>query len=105
MKSFIDLQQLQEEIQNKVSTVLFVSSNNCSVCTAVYAKLEEMERSCPDTAFISAKLDNIPGISGLHMVFTVPTVLVFKNGSEIHRESRFMDWARLEKRILESLTP
>lgn len=105
MKSFIDWQQLQEEIQSKPSTVLFVSSNDCSVCTAVHAKLEEMEQSFMDTAFFSAKLDSMPRISGLYMVFTVPTVLVFRDGTEVHRESRFMDWKRLEKHILETMVP
>lgn len=97
MRSCKDWQEVQNEVTKSPSTVLFISSKDCSVCVAVHAKLSQLEKEFPRALFLTGKLDEIPRLSGSYMVFTVPTVLVFDQGKEIHRESRFIDWTRLVK--------
>lgn len=42
-------------------------------------------------------LEEIPLFQGQHLVFTVPTILVFSEGKEILRESRFIDFNKIQR--------
>lgn len=95
--------QVMDWIQSDSTTLLFVSSTTCSVCVAVGQKLEILEQFHGKTRFVSAKLEELPELSGSLLVFTVPTVLVFREGKEIHRQSRFFRWDLLEGALEESV--
>ncbi|QSX08863.1 thioredoxin family protein [Alkalibacter rhizosphaerae] len=102
MLSLKDWSSIDFQLNKNRSVVLSLSSNGCNVCVAVNAKLLEVEKSYPDATFITAKLDDVPELSGRFIVFTVPTILIFQAGKEYHRESRFIDFVRLEKYLKES---
>ncbi len=42
----------------------------------------------------------MPEVSGEFLVFTVPTILVFYDGKEIIRQSRFIQFEKLNEDIL-----
>jgi len=42
-------------------------------------------------------LDDVSLFQGQHLVFTVPTILVFSQGREILRESRFIDFEKIKR--------
>jgi thioredoxin-like negative regulator of GroEL len=94
-----NLQAIKDQVELEPSVVLLLSSKGCSVCTAVEAQLQQLETRYPNTLFLMAKLDDEPELSGEYLVFTVPTVLVFQNGREIHRASRFIRWTQLAEAL------
>ena len=51
----------------------------------------------PEIPSYQVYLEDITIFSGQHLVFTVPTVLVFSNSQEILRESRFIDFSKIER--------
>lgn len=102
MESFATLSLIEKEIQSHPSVVLFLSTASCSVCLSVHERLTQWESRHPDTFFLGGKLDQTPELSGRFLVFTVPTVLVFQEGKELHRQSRFIRWDVLEAAIQES---
>ena len=93
---------IKKLIEDHSSCVLFLSSSSCSVCLAVEKKLEMLEKIHTKTYFIAAKLEEVPKLSGSYLVFTIPTVLIFHRGKEIHRQSRFFQWSLLENALEES---
>lgn len=48
---------------------------------------------------VSVDVEDLKSVSGQYLVFTVPTILVIHEGKEILRESRFIDFQNLERRL------
>ncbi len=46
---------------------------------------------------IKIDINEVKQVAGQNLVFTVPTILLIKEGKEILRESRFIDFQNLER--------
>jgi len=85
----------------KESTTIIISkTQNCNVCTPVTLRLIELMNNFPEIPLYELYIEDIPEFRGQHLVFTVPTIIVFYEGKEIHRESRFIDWEKLSSLII-----
>ena len=81
--------------------VLYFTTTTCNVCKSIFPKLEALMQDYTNTT-IKIDAEQFPDIAGQHLIFTVPTILVFFEGKEVLRESRFIDLAKIE-RILDLL--
>ncbi|MBF7097400.1 thioredoxin family protein [Alkalibacter mobilis] len=97
MKTFKDISSLKSHIQSHPLVLLMISSSGCNVCDSILAQMTNFEREHSNVEFVMSKLDDMPNLSGEFVVFTVPTILVFFEGREILRMSRFIDWLKLDK--------
>ncbi len=81
--------------------ILYFTTPTCSVCKSVFPQLEALLENYdfPILKIDASKLENM---AGQHIVFTVPTILVMHEGKEVLRESRFIDFSKIE-RILDLL--
>ena len=70
--------------------ILYFSTPNCMVCEIMKPKVLEALQDY-DTDLIDIDAAEYPEIAGQHRVFAAPTVLVFYEGKEVLRESRFID--------------
>jgi len=86
--------------------ILYFSSKDCNVCQAVFPKLMNLVEVYPIKA-AKIYIDELVEIAGQSLVFTVPTVLIFYDGKEILRESRFIDFEKVERtlNLLNELIP
>lgn len=94
-------QQLQETIQQDFA-ILIASTKTCTVCTHTKGMVERMLDKTR-LNFHNVDIEEHPLFRGEHLVFTVPTVLVFSQGKELFRSSRFIDYGALQKLILRYL--
>lgn len=70
--------------------ILYFSTPNCGVCEIMLPKMLVALQDLPyDVIEINAS--DSAEIAGQHRVFTAPTVLVYYEGREVLRESRFID--------------
>jgi thioredoxin-like negative regulator of GroEL len=70
--------------------LLYFSTPSCMVCEIMLPKVLEALQDYPyDLIDIDAA--EYPEIAGQHRIFAAPTVLVFYEGKEVLRESRFID--------------
>lgn len=93
-----------EDLKNKYKYVLFYfSSNSCSVCHAVFPKLEKFLAGYPSIKGVKIEIDKFLSLSGEYSIFTVPVILVFREGKEIIRQGRFINFAELEDEIYKFL--
>jgi hypothetical protein len=90
-------EQLNETIQQDFA-ILIASTKTCTVCTHTKGMVERMLDETP-LSFYNVDIDELPIFRGDHLVFTVPTVLVFSKGKELYRSSRFIDYGGLQKLI------
>ncbi len=74
------------------------ASQSCPVCQAVQPRLHQLAADY-GIRLVSIDVAENPEIAGQMLVFTVPTVLLLRAGSELTRESRFIDFGSLERML------
>jgi len=81
--------------------ILYFSTPECGVCLSVYPQLMDLLKE-DQIEVIKIDASEFPEVAGQHLVFTAPTILVFFEGKEVLRESRFIDFQRI-RRLLDIL--
>lgn len=83
--------------ENQVALVYY-SLPDCSVCHAVQPRLLVLaERLGLPVLMIS--IPQQLSYSAQHLVFAAPTILIYHEGREIERQSRFIDFRQLNKTL------
>lgn len=88
-------------INDKVFIVL-AKTKSCTVCNAIEPIVHDALLDYPSIPFYKIFIENVLEFSGQQLVFTVPTLIFYKNNKEYARLSRFILKADLN-RILSSL--
>jgi thioredoxin 1 len=66
--------------------MLYFTAPGCGVCHALKPKVQDMvQREFPQIDFREVKVNEEPQISGQHLVFTVPAIIVLENDKEALR--------------------
>lgn len=117
LENEMDMDLLKSRMEGSVPLVLYFSAEPCTVCHAMLPKLEKALRDQDfainaaeraDYLLMVVESEKHPEICGQLMVFTVPTVLIFWEGREVLRESRFIELERVTRilsQIIESRSP
>ena len=93
---YTSLQGVLKTIESSQLVVLVGSTRDCGVCTAIKPRLQQLVEKYTQVKQISIWMDSLVEASGEFMIFTVPTIIVFAQGKEVHSESRIIDFRRLE---------
>lgn len=88
-------------INDKYYLVL-AKTTTCTVCNAIEPVILNVLEKYPHIPFYKVFIEQVPEFSGQQLVFTVPTLIIYKNNKEYARLSRFILKHELEK-ILSSL--
>ena len=76
------------EIDKYPSILLLLSSDRCSVCTALNQRLKPwLQSNYPDLPYQKIILEDFPLLRGELMVFSVPVILLFQHGKEVLRKA------------------
>ena len=67
---------------------IYITTKNCNVCKILQPKLRELAESYQSFTFHLIELDNHKEAAGFFMAFSVPTFLVYSEGSELIRTAR-----------------
>ncbi len=99
MERIINYNMFEQIIENEL-VIVIAKTKTCAVCKPLSNKLTEFMKDYPEVLLYEVYLEDVEIFQGQHLVFTVPTILVFSNKKELLRESRFIDFDRLS-RLLE----
>lgn len=81
-----DFEIFQNILQKNTYTIVFFEGKNCQVCHALLPKIQAIvESDFPGTPLEIVNTDANPDIAGQYIVFTLPLILVFKQGREVVR--------------------
>lgn len=83
----MDLEKLKQE---KFSFV-YVTTKDCNVCKVLQPKLRELAKSYQNSTFNLIELDDHKEAAGFFMAFSIPTFLVYSEGSELIRTARHIN--------------
>jgi len=96
MKTIKNYDEFLEIIKNEMIVVI-AKTKMCVVCKPLSEKLKIFMEDYPTIPAYEVYLEDVELFQGQHLVFTVPTILVFSEGKEILRESRFIDFSKIER--------
>ncbi|MDR7318341.1 thioredoxin family protein [Brevibacillus nitrificans] len=99
MREYNDLSELTADIAKHPVSLLFVKMANCGVCDATFEKTKELLQSYPQVPFMVASIEKLPSLSGELLLFTAPTILLFREGKEVFRQSRIVVFGELERSL------
>lgn len=89
-----------EVAERNKSLLLFVKTNNCSVCDGLLPQVEALQADYPIPFYIVNAAD-VPEMAGQLSLFTAPVVLLFSEGREYARFARFVQMDELKRRMQE----
>jgi hypothetical protein len=100
MQEIRSYEKLIRQIAGCPYLMVFLSSQDCSVCAADFIHAEKLADRLGFPA-VSVEIGRVPQAAGQLNVFTAPAVLLFHRGREYHRQARFLDFAQLQKHMEE----
>jgi thioredoxin-like negative regulator of GroEL len=91
---YLNSEEELEEFSKKEVHILYFSSENCNVCHSVLDMTSEY-----DIEIGRIDVNKNVKLAGQHLIFSIPTILVFSEGREVARESRFVDFEKLNRTL------
>lgn len=93
--------EISSLIASEPAVLLYFKNDNCGPCLVLRPKIQELvERKFPKLKFIVVDSVEHPEINGEFGVFANPTILVFFDGREYIRKSKYVSITELESEIL-----
>ncbi|WP_186670305.1 thioredoxin family protein [Sporosarcina sp. BP05] len=87
-----------EYVERERALLLFVKTDNCSVCEGLYPQVKALQANFP-ILFYKVNVAEVPEIAGQLSLFTAPVVLLFNEGKEYARFARFIPIEELKYRL------
>ncbi|MGD9605241.1 MAG: thioredoxin family protein [Bacilli bacterium] len=85
-----------EQLINKPRVIVYFTTPSCSVCKAFFPKLQTFLNKITNIELIKINIEQHPLLRGQLLIFSVPTLIVFIDGKEVWRQSRFLDLYQLD---------
>lgn len=100
MQTISEIADLQNKIKQAQHIILYFYDDDCPPCISLRPKIEKLVREnfpLMQLAWIDSK--NSPEITAAYRVFANPAILVFFEGKEFNRYSKYISTIELEKSL------
>lgn len=87
------------KIINKDFVMVVAKTHTCSICNTIYNTMEHNVPNLSDVEAYGIYIDDLDEFRGQHTIFSVPTVLIFSEGKELLRESRYINYSKIQRLI------
>ena len=87
------------DVIKKDFVMIIAKSHTCSICNTI---LNTLENNIPNLSAIeiyNIYIDDVDEFRGQHTIFSVPSVLIFSEGKELLRESRYINYSKIQRLI------
>lgn len=98
-ETFTSLEALHAFIERYPLSFVYVSSTDCSVCHALFPKVQELLMKYPEIHLGRVDAQEVQEVAGALSIFTVPVLLLFVEGKEYVREARIVHTDLLDEKI------
>jgi hypothetical protein len=91
-----------KEIEKALNTdfiMIIAKSHTCGACQTIQSSLEQNVPNLSTIKKHTIYIDDLDKFRGEHLIFSVPTVLVFSHGKELLRESRYINYDKITRLI------
>jgi thiol-disulfide isomerase/thioredoxin len=91
-------EEIDQAIQKEFVMIL-AKSHTCTACKTIYDVLQYNVENLDQVETYTVFIDDMSKFRGDHLIFSVPTVLIFSEGKELLRESRYINYAKISRLI------
>ncbi|MBN2604615.1 MAG: thioredoxin family protein [Bacilli bacterium] len=88
-----------EAILNKDFVMIIAKTHTCTTCQSIAQILENNLQHYHKIEKYNIYIDDIDMFRGEHLIFSVPTIIIFSKGKELLRESRYFNYAKIDRLI------
>ena len=88
-----------KNIINKDFVMIIAKSHTCSACQTIGDMLNNNVVGLEKIEKYNIYVDDMDEFRGEHLIFSVPTVLIFSEGKELLRESRYINYSKISRLI------
>ena len=79
--------------------MIIAKSHTCTACKTILPTLEHNISNLNDIEIYNIFVDDVDEFRGQHTIFSVPSVLIFSKGKELLRESRYINYTKVQRLI------
>ncbi len=98
MKIINDFDAIKPIVDSEFAMII-AKTHACSTCKMITAHLQNTIKDFDALNVYEVYVDDLEEFRGEYVVFSVPTVLIFSEGKELLRESRFIDTNKINRLI------
>ena len=95
LKSMKDVDQVLKQD----FVMILAKSHTCTACKALLNMLQANVPNLDQIDIHQVYIDDLDEFRGEHLIFSVPTVLIFSEGKELLRESRYINYSKIQRLI------
>lgn len=99
MISVIEKYNEVETIIRKELVMVIAKTHTCSSCSTIANIMSNNMKHFDTIEKYNIFVDDIDQFRGEYLIFSVPTVLIFSEGKELLRQSRYFDYAKIDRLI------
>lgn len=100
MSNFSELKKLIQFVNDQTAVIVYFYNDDCPPCISLRPKVEHLiKNSFPKMKLVWVNSKNHPEIPANYNVFANPTILVFFEGKEFKRFSKYVSISELEHAI------
>ncbi len=88
-----------KKIIEKDFVMIIAKSHTCTACKSIFDMMNRNISNLDQIEIYNIYVDDIDEFRGEHLIFSVPTILIFSEGKEMLRESRYINYAKIERLI------
>ncbi|WP_110933922.1 thioredoxin family protein [Paenibacillus bouchesdurhonensis] len=96
MQRLYQLSEINQVIQEHALVLLLIKTSQCGVCESIQAKAEGLLGFHKKVKGIYVFMEDAPNTAAEYLALSAPTLLLFCQGKEVYRESRFVRFEELE---------
>lgn len=94
------VRSIDEFITDNPAALLYFKNDKCGPCQVLRPKVSELiEKEFPEMKMLVVDSFASPALSGHYQVFANPTILVFFDGKETIRKSKYVSLSELKDEI------
>lgn len=95
-----NMPEIQENIKNEMALIIYFYNDDCPPCLSLRPKVEVLiEKEYPEMKLIFVNSKNHPEIPASFGIFSNPTLLVYFDGKESKRFSKYISTSELSQSI------
>ena len=91
--------QEADKVINKDFVMVIAKSHTCSICNTILNTMQNNVPNLDQIEIYNIYIDDVDEFRGQHTIFSVPTVLIFSEGKELLRESRYINYSKIQRLI------
>ncbi|HDO06518.1 MAG TPA: thioredoxin [Bacteroidetes bacterium] len=96
----VTTEQLESHVKDRMASMLYFYSNHCAPCLSLRPKVIKMvEEDFPNIKLVFVNSEKHPELPARYNVFSNPTLIVFFDGREYRRVSKYISIPQLAAEI------